>query len=442
MVPHWARYVDLYARVKSGGAFQSWDYVRHISQQVSPRILDGNARILVSMPPRHGKSLLLADWLPTWFLDLFPSRAAACVSYEARKAEEWGRSVRDRFAGRVRSDVAAANDWRFSHANGGGGMFTAGIGGPLTGRGVDLLVVDDPHKNYDDATSEAKLETLRNWIKSTAFTRLEPGASVVCIHTRWNDNDCIAYLEGTFAAENWLHIRIPALAEADDPLGRPEGAALNPDRYSRERLEALRGQLGPLLFNAMFQQRVASIGGNIWRREWFRHYTELPPGLTLWLQSWDLSFKKTGKSYVTGQVWATDGVRFFLVDQFRERLDFVNTAHAILSMCSRYPQSAGLVFVEDKANGPAIMSALRSRVPGLSPVEPYGSKLARAVSVQGDMSSGLVYLPASAPWLDDYLDEVTRFPNAKTDDQVDTTSQALIEFRKLTVRGSFLFASL
>lgn len=404
---------------------------------------EGPRRVIVTMPPRHGKSSLVSYATPTWFLNTFPERKVGLASYEADFASEWGHRVREAIREhqqwlRVRLDpsFSSRSAW---YTTAGGGMFTAGVGGPFTGRGFDLLIVDDPIKNAQDAHSETVRERLWAWWQTTALTRLEPDGVAIVLMTRWHEEDLVgrlmrAELEGT--GERWRVINLPALAEpsdeAPDLLRRHEEEPLWPTRYDGARLRQIRAAVGAYAWAALFQGRPAPAGGGIFKRKWLRFYDTLPASRDVheWLQSWDLSFKGGGAgSFVVGQVWARVGADRYLVDQVRRRMDFVETIAAVRAMSERWP-TARTKLIEDAANGPAVVSTLRRELVGLIPVKPEGSKEARAHSVVPEFESGNVLLPTSgsASWVDDFVAELLAFPSGAADDQVDACVQALRRF--------------
>lgn len=391
-------------------------------------------RLLVAMPPRHGKSELVSHWTPVWFLDLFPTRRVILASYEADFAATWGRRVRntitrhaERLRVRVAEDSAAATRWDTTE---GGGMVTAGVGGALTGRGAHLLIVDDPVKNREEAESAARRATVWDWWTSTAYTRLEPGGAVVLVMTRWHEDDLAGRLlaQMTAGGERWDVLALPALAEADDPLGREAGAPLWPARFDAEALAGIRRAIGSYDWAALYQQRPAPAEGGIFKRDWWRFYDTPPARFDEVLQSWDCAFKDAKTSdFVSGQVWGRVGADKYLLDRVHARLSFTETVKAIRALSARWPQ-AHAKLIEDKANGPAVIDTLTHEIAGLIAVEPQGGKEARAHAASPQVEAGNVYLPARhvAPWVDEYLDELAAFPNGRYDDDVDATTQALL----------------
>lgn len=270
-----------------------------------------------------------------------------------------------------------------------------------------------------------------NWYLSTFYTRLEPGAAVIICATRWHEDDLIGRLlkaqgEGR---DQWRVVNLPALAEPGDMLGRPEGAALWPWRYDEEALAGIRKAVGSYTWAGMYQQRPAPPEGSIFQRRWWKRYAIMPSPhrFDTVLQSWDLSFKDTSSAdYAVCQVWGRIEGDFYLLDQVRDRMDFPTTVQTFKDMARRWPQSH-LKLVEDAANGPAVIAALARTIPGIVAVPATGSKEARAHAVTPFVEAGNVYLPeaALAPWIGEYIEELSGFPNATFDDQVDATTQAL-----------------
>jgi predicted phage terminase large subunit-like protein len=400
-------------------------------------------RLLIQMPPRHGKSEFASGHFPAWYLGTFPDRRVILASYEHGFAASWGAKARDRFAEWgphlwrlwVRRDKQAADDWQI--AGRAGGMVCAGVGGPITGRGADLLVIDDPVKSAEEADSETYRERAWNWYRSTAYTRLEPRGTLILIMTRWHEDDLAGRVlaEAAKSGEAWEVIKLPALAEEGDVLGRAEGDPLWPERYPAQALAAIRASIGPYWWEALYQQRPAPPEGALFKREWWRFYAlrDLPQSFDRVIQSWDMAFKETTDSdYVVGQVWAAKGTRIYLLDQTRERMDFARTLQAVQALSHRWP-TATLKLVEDKANGPAVISALRRKVRGLVAVKPQGGKLSRAQAILPLVEAGNVWLPdpREQPWVEAFLAEARSFPVGAHDDQVDAMSQALQRFQNL-----------
>lgn len=222
-------------------------------------------RLLVSVPPRHGKSELISHWLPVWKVATWPAHRVIVVSYEADFAATWGRKARDTvsanrrgLAVKIREDIAATSAWETME---GGGVVTAGVGGPITGRGADLLVVDDPLKNWEEAHSVTVRENIWNWYRSTARPRLEPEGSIVVMMARWHREDLIGRLLAE-AGEPWDYVVLPALAEKGDVLGRQLGEPLWPKRYDAGDLEQTRRDIGEEAWKSLYQQHPEEVAGD------------------------------------------------------------------------------------------------------------------------------------------------------------------------------------
>jgi predicted phage terminase large subunit-like protein len=444
----WASTITGYAQAKSGLAWKRYPYLAKLAARLQAGLTRGGYHCLVNMPPRHGKSELCSRMTTGWFLTVHPDRRVVLGSYEAGAASSWGRKVRDDMGlEAVRPDQRGANDWALVKELGGGGMRTAGVGGPLTSYGADLLEVDDPHKNWQEASSRQHQKRVADWWDSTAYTRLEPGASVLVVQTRWNKRDLTGHLLANYDHMDWDHVTLPALALEGDPMGRAPGEALCPERFTAEDLHKIRRAIGPHKFAAMYQQQPAVEGGDIWKKEWFGTWQTLPASPDMWLQSWDATFKAEGSSQVCGQVWCVKGPARFLVHEERGRWGFLDTLAAIRRASALWPQSTDIMVVEDKANGSAIMDTLGREFPGLEACEPHGSKVARAVAVQADIAIHAederagVFLPSPVthPWVPSWLDEAGDFPHGNLDDRVDCASQALLRCRRA---GGFFVAAL
>jgi predicted phage terminase large subunit-like protein len=241
--------------------------------------------ILVSMPPQHGKSELCSKYLPSWFLGVNPDKRVILCSYEADFAASWGRKARDLleqhgdlFGVKVSKRSAAVNRWDLDGRE--GGMVTSGVGGPVTGRGAHLLIVDDPLKNDEEARSPKHREKQWQWWMSVAMTRLRPGALMVVIQTRWHKDDLTGRIldHAKTNGQRWLQVRLPALAEQGDPLGRAPGEALWPEVYSKDLHEKNKATRTTYYWRSMYQQDPQAEGGTEWPADWF--------GPEIWFSEW------------------------------------------------------------------------------------------------------------------------------------------------------------
>lgn len=380
--------------------------------------------------------MTVSETFPSYFIGRNPNKRVILVSYGDTLARKFGRANRNKleeygqgiFNIDLSKDNSSVTNWSIEGYR--GGMITAGIGGPITGEGADLLIIDDVIKNRKEANSETYRNMVWDEWQNTLITRLQPNGAVILIMTRWHEDDLAGRLLNSEygEVEEWEIIRLPAIAEAGDILGRKEGEPLWPSYgFDKEWANELKIAVGSQTWASLYQQRPSPQEGTIVKREWWQFYNELPEEFDEVIQSWDLTFKETTTgSYVVGQVWGRKGADKYLIDQIRARLDFTKTIRAIKTLTSKY-REARLKLIEDKANGPAIISTLRKEISGIVPISPKGSKEARAHAVSPDIEAGNVYLPSPkrAPWIQDYIEEWAAFPNGATDDQVDATTQAL-----------------
>lgn len=423
------------------GAYKHAEHTRYLCwalEQVERGEID---RCMVFMPPRHSKSMTVTETFPSWYIGRKPSRRVIVACYGDSLARRFGRTNRrkverfgkDTFGVELQHGSATMTNWNI--ASHGGGLLSVGIGGPIVGEGADLLVIDDPIKNRQEADSKTYREQLWDEWRNTLLSRLAPGGAVILIQTRWHEDDLAGRLL-RMEGDRWTVLKLPALAEENDPLGRPIGAPLWPEYgFDAQWAEHRQQEVGSYVWNALYQQRPAPAEGGIFKRGWWRHYQSPPQEFDEVFQSWDMAFKETRESsYVVGQVWGRKGADLYLLDQVRDRMDFVDTLRAVTSLSERWPEARAKL-VEDKANGPAVISALKRTVGGLVPRTPSGSKQSRAVVTSPLVESGNVHLPAKAPWLDVYMTELCSFPGSQTDDQVDATTQALYHVTSRRVGG-------
>lgn len=418
------------------------------------------ARLIISLPPQEGKSERVTKTGSLWALQRDPELRIGIVSYSQPLAEGFGRAVRNWIATfngdegsldlglRIARDNGSARRWQLDRRR--GGIVCVGIGSGLTGRPLDALVIDDPIADKEQAASAYHRDRVWDWWQSVGSTRLAPGAPVVLILTRWHEDDLAGRLLAAEDAHRWRVINIPALADHDpakgqtDPLGRQPGEWLTSARgRTAAEWEEIRIQAGSRVFNSLYQGRPSPDSGNVWQRQWWRRYT-----VPLWSQhpdvpdayrvdecdelvmSWDMAFKDTKSSdFVVGQVWARRGANVYLLDQVHKRLSFTDTLTVFKAMVARWPQATAK-YVEDKANGTAIIDTLKSKIPGIVAVTPTESKYSRANAVAPVVQAGNAFLPEAGIALfdpEDLIDEAAGFPNAAHDDQVDATSQALAQ---------------
>jgi predicted phage terminase large subunit-like protein len=403
------------------------------------RVADGDLnRLMVFMPPRHGKSELASRLFPPYYLYRWPQRFVGVSSYAADLAYTFSRICRENYlesGGIIKDDSGQIKHWETTK---GGGLWAAGVGGPITGKGYHLGLIDDPLKNSKEAFSQTIRRGQQEWYDSTFATREEPGGAQIVILTRWHEDDLAGWLlnreqmEDNETPEQWHVVNFPAIAEAK-PIALPptctleadwrsEGEPLCPERYPVAKLQ--RFKKNAYFWSALFQQRPSPLDGDYFKRAWWQWYSKLPEGMTVAL-SFDCAFKETSSSdFVVGQAWGKVGADYYLLDQVRDRTDINGTLQMVESLSAKWPQAKAKL-IEDKANGSAVIDLLRRKVPGLIAVQPEGGKVVRAVAVSPYVESGNVHLPSGKAWVNDFVEEAAAFPNGAHDDQVDAMTQAI-----------------
>lgn len=417
-------------------------------------VLEGRCkRLMVFQPPRTGKSELVSRRFPSFALGKDPSLKIMVTSYGADLANSMNRDVqriidtpdyRGLFPETVLPSMRGTRDGKYQQTGHyfdvvgtGGGYKSAGIGGAITGFGFNIGIIDDFIKERKDAESATYREALWNWYTSTFYSRREnDNAAIILTVTRWHQDDLAGRLlhaaENVPGADQWRVISLPAIMEDSgsneyDP--RSPGEPLWPNKYSLESLEAIRVNSGPRDWASLHQQSPFTQGGEIIKNEWWQLYEpdDLPRRWDQVIQSWDFTFKDTSSSdFVVGQVWGKKGSNKYLLDQVRRRMGFVESLEAVQNMCRKWPNAYTKV-IEDKANGPAIIDTIKSKISGVVPWSPKDSKEARAHAISGQAEAGNLWLPKHAPWLGGYLKEWEAFPNGKNDDQVDATTQGVLK---------------
>lgn len=446
------------------------DHLNYLSERLAAATEDVkrgvSRRLVVSMPPRSGKSQLTSVYLPVWLLRQNPRWKIGLISHDPTLATGWGRAVRglveqhgETLGLAIAPDAGAVSEWQTTDR--GGVTSRSAPGQSITGRGFNIMLLDDVVKDFASAHSEASRKAIWEWWLANAETRLEPPSLVVAIGTRWHEDDFIGRLlsdEYDGDPADWEVISFPALAEEDDVLGRTPGDPLLSPLLRDEtpeqalvRWAGVKRSVGMYSWSALFQQRPAPAEGAIFDIGTFRYWTTDPAKATedgtvrfldpnaavgtRWLDSWDMAFKATEDSdYVVGQRWMRLGANRYLIAQRRGRWTFTGTIAQMKAWLGgdEYGGKVHLRLVEDKANGPAIIDTLHDEIAGLKAINPGVSKEARARAVTPEIESGNVYLPhpTEAPWVLDLLAELRSFPTGAHDDQVDAMTQALTELRE------------
>jgi len=433
------------AMATTQGDAEPYEYAKHAhvlsNELVELHRREGEHNLMVFMPPRHGKSEMCSHWFPAWNLALEPSDKIIVCSYEAEVAARWGRAVRrtvrENFSyigAQLLEDSKAANRWETTHK---GGMVTAGVGGPITGKGGNVLILDDPIKNAEEANSQIMRDNLWDWWQTTFLTRAQKGKGgsapiIVFIMTRWHEDDLAGRILNSSDASDWRVIDFPALARDDDPMGRQVGQALWPQRYDELELESKKRKMGTRNFEALYQQRPTPPEGSAIHRLWWRWYDE---ALELdkfdqIVQSWDPAFDDAETSdYVVGQVWGRMGGDFYLLDTVRQRMNMPDTMRAIKQVSEQYPQ-AKYKLIEKSASGFAIIQTLQREMGGILPTGTKSrSKETRLTygvnNVAAVIERGQVFLPRGRAHSSVLVDEAAQFPHGTHDDMVDAMVMAV-----------------
>ena len=320
----------------------------------------------------------------------------------------------------------------FTAPGGSGGYLGVGVGAGLTGRPLDIGIIDDPVKNEKEALSPTVKEGHWNWYQSVFTTRLSENSGQIIMATSWAEDDLPGRVMSHFKGDPRLTVlRFPAInmrGEVGYNPQLPEGP-LVPELHSLAKLQETKGLLSDYWWAALYQQNPRPLGGNVFKEDGVRYYLpkDLPAKFDKVLASWDCTFKDTdGTDYVVGQVWGKAGANSYLLAQVRQRMSFTKTVREVVTLREAWPRIREIL-IEDKANGPAVIDTLKASVPGIIPIEPDGSKLARAHAVTSYWEAGNVWLPHPdiAPWVKDLVAELTTFPASANDDQVDALTQAL-----------------
>lgn len=424
-------------------------------------------RLIITMPPRSGKSELFSRMFPAYALGRNPDLNFISTSYSPDLAKRMNRDVQriiDHNAykvifpntklnsKRVVSDSRGAyvrNTTEFEVVDHHGSYRGAGSGSPINGMGADIFLIDDPIKDRATAESDVLREKIHEWFTSTAYTRLAPTGGMIIGNTRWHVDDLSGRIveKMKVGGETYKVINFPAIADDDEyfngRLLRRAGEALHPDRFPLARLEVIKNTIGDRDWNSLYQQKPILDGGNLFKGDWFRYYilSDLPTTFDAMLMSWDLTFHGDATAdFVAGSVWGKKDARFFLLDFVNERMDFVTTLDAIEAMSAKWP-GCTTKLIEDKANGSAAINILKNKLSGIIPVNPQGKKTERAERILPLFRAGNVYfpMPQMRPGIANFISQLTQFPSSKNDDMVDSTTQALDHWNQGVITWSSLY---
>jgi predicted phage terminase large subunit-like protein len=406
--------------------------------------------IIFNVPPRTMKSLLISVFFPIWLWTVDPSRRFMFVSYSEKLSTQhsvFRRSLIESewYQQRWSKVFSLSRDQNVkSHYENSrrGTMFSTGMQATATGMGGDILIFDDP-LNPEQAISQLEREAVNLRFDTTFRSRInDPATGIkIIIMQRLHELDLTGHVLER-ESHRWKHVSLPAIAEKDETWKFPSGQVvvkkagnlLWPQRLSESFLRSQRVGMGSWAFNGQYQQSPAPQDGGIVKRAWVRFYRELPEHFEFMVQSWDCTFSGgADNDFVAGQVWARSAGKYYMLPyRTYERLDFGPTMAAIKSCHGKFPR-AHAILIEDKANGPAIISELQKEIAGIVAVNPEGGKIARAQATAPLWEAGSIELPDpqifGATWMEDYLHNICAFPKAAHDDDMDATSQALIYMR-------------
>ena len=411
------------------------------------RVANGELkRLIINMPPRHTKSEFASYLFPAWFLGKYPEKKIIQTAHTAELAVGFGRKVRNLignddyqkvFKGiELSSDSKAAGRW---NTNKGGDYFAIGVGGAVTGKGADVLVIDDPHSEQEAAVGQYNTDVydkVYEWYTSGPRQRLQPGGAIIIVMTRWSKRDLTGQIiknsiqkEG---AGEWEVIELPAIL--------PSGNALWPGFWKQEELESLKAELPVSKWNAQYQQNPTSEEGALIKREWWQEWTQTQlPQCEAIIQSWDTAFLKTQRAdYSACTTWGIfnwpdeDGKtipNLILLDSFKEKLEFPELKRAAYDKYWEWEPDQ--MIIEAKAAGSPLIFELRAMGIPVTEFTPSRGqdKIARVNAVTDLFASGVVWCPPTR-WADEVVEECASFPSGDHDDLVDSTTQALLRFRQ------------
>ena len=399
-------------------------------------------RLIINMPPRHTKSEFASYLLPSWFLGKYPEKKIIQTAHTAELAVGFGRKVRNLvssedyrkvFNTQLSSDSKAAGRW---NTNVGGDYFAIGVGGAVTGKGADLLIIDDPHSEQEAKQGNpAVFDNVYEWFTSGPRQRLQPGGAVIIVMTRWSKRDLTGQIlknAGKEGVDQWEIIDFPAIM--------PSGTPLWPSFWSKEALEALKAELPVAKWEAQYQQNPTSEEGAIIKRDQWRIWEkETAPECEYIIQSWDTAFEKNNRAdYSACTTW---GVFYhlnqhgdlrpniILLDAFKQRMEFPELKKVALELYQEWEPDT--LIVEKRAAGAPLIYEMRKMGIPLSEFTPGkgNDKISRVNAISDLFASGVVWCPETR-WAEEVMDELASFPNGDHDDLVDSSSQALMRFRQ------------
>lgn len=427
---------------KLNTSYRLYPHVKLLNRKLLDVTAGRTKRLIVSMPPRHGKSMTISQYFPAWYVMMHRTRRLILASYGENFAAEWGRKARAIVEEHGPSLYGVAIDRRSNAAdrwdlNGfPGGLVTTGAGGSLTGRGGDVIV-DDPIKNDEEANSPVYREKIWSWFRSTLLTRVPSDGFVIVVMTRWNEDDLVGRILKGDDSRMWEYLRLPAVAEDDnDALGRKIGEPLCPGLFDRQALDAKKSEVGSYVFAGLYQQRPAPPEGGVIKRDWFKgrwsrtdnpdkillngRAVHLHDCLVFTITDLAVSTKETADYTVTTTFGLTMDARRDLVvlNVSRRRMEGPDILPSIKGEMKR--SGAKFAGIEAVAFQLSLIQAARREGIPVREIVADKDKVVRAIAATPLMEAGRVWLPVEAHWLADFESEIFSFPNGAHDDQTDT----------------------
>jgi len=443
------------AKEVTGNRYKLYPHVKLINRKLCD-IYNGKIdRLIIEAPPRHFKSTAISFYFSAWWLGMRPDSKVMLACYESKFAQEWGQQVRevlkeygnDCFGVTIDPQVQAQSNFKIDKHT--GRMYSVGAGGAIIGKGADLLIIDDPIKNYEEAHSQLMRDKVWNWFLSVAYSRLEPNAAIVIIMQRWHIDDIVGRLKKA-EGEKWEILTFPALAEENDILGREVGEALCEDRYSKKKLLATKELQGSKIFSPMYQQNPLPDEDTLFKSKEFRYFEFKEDKYILYKEAGqidkvvmesDLEFRfatvdlaiseKETADYTVFLIAATTlGGELLILDVIRTKIGAPAQLKQLHQIYTRY--NLNMLYIEAVQYQTAlIQNAVATGLPAEKLETKGQNKYVRALPAAAVLEAGKIYFQLNSSWLHDFEEELIWFPNGKNKDQVDAFAYAVLVSNEL-----------
>lgn len=424
------RNFSLWLKAVSPAWSWDWPYLAYIRQHLDKLTRGEISRLMLFLPPRHGKSQMVTIRYPVWRLERDPTMRVIIAAYNqtlAEKFSRWSRKIaRTRFT--LNEERTATEDWETQQ---GGGMRAVGVGGGITGQGGNLIIIDDPVKSREEAESQTYRDRVWDWFTDDLYTRLEPGGSMIVIQTRWHEDDLAGRILASDSGKQWTVVNLPAEAEESDPLGRAVGQPLCPERFDEGALQQIRSVLGSYSYWALYQQRPRPREGGMFKREWLSQSVREAPVQAVRVRYWDKAATEGAGDYSAGVLMArTPEGLVFVEDVVRGQWSAFQREQIIRQTAQqdalKYGNRVHQWFEQEGGSGGKESAQISIRSLAGVPVHAdpaKGDKAVRAMPFAAQCEAGNVRLVLGL-WNREYSDELCSFPNGRNDDQVDGSSGA------------------